>query len=54
VEEINRTESDHIPLKVELIEPQTKKKIDKKSLVKIKRSDWTEEGVKSYQKNCRE
>jgi len=29
-------------------------KSDKKSLVKIERSDLTEERVKSYQENCRE
>jgi len=54
VEERNRTESDHIPSKVELIGPQAIKKSDKKLLVKIKRSDCTEERVKNYQKNCRE
>jgi len=33
---------------------RTIKKSDKKSLVKIERSDWTEERVKSCQENCRE
>jgi len=46
VEERNRTESDHIPLKVELIGQQTINKSDKKSLVEIERSDWR--GVKNY------
>jgi len=41
-------------LKVELIGPQTLKKSDKKSLVKLKKNDWTEEGMKNYQENCRE
>jgi len=34
MEERNRTESDPIPSKVELIGPQTIKKSDKKSLMK--------------------
>lgn len=47
----NRTESDHILMKVELIGPQTNRR-GRKTEVEIKRSNWTEEGVKNYQEKC--
>lgn len=53
VEEHIRTESDHIPLEVELIGLQVRKRKKKNTMIEIKRSDWLEEGVKRYQENCR-
>jgi len=52
VEEGNRTESDHIPLEVDIAGPKTSKKSGRKTVVEIERSDWTEEGARSYQENC--
>ena len=50
VEEDNRTESDHIPLEIELRGSQIREKKDRKETeVEIERSNWTEEGIKSYQ-----
>lgn len=45
-----RTESDHAPLEVKvygLIEMERK---EQKKTIEIERSDWTEEGIKSYEK----
>jgi len=53
VEEGNRTESDHIPLEVEIDGPQTAKKSGRKTVIEIERSDWTEEGTRCYQENCK-
>ena len=55
VKEGNRIESDHIPLEVELRGPQIMEKKDRKETeVEIERSDWTEEGIKSYQEKSKE
>jgi len=48
VEEGNRTESDHIPLEVEIDGPQTAKKSERKTVKEIERTDWTEEGTRCY------
>lgn len=48
VEEGIRTESDHVPLKVELTGQQGKKRRNRDKVIEIERSDWTEEGVKKY------
>jgi len=52
VEEGNKTDSNHIPLKVEIAGPKTSKKSGKKTVIEIERSDWTEKRAKSYQENC--
>lgn len=47
-----RTESDHAPLEVKvygLIEMERK---EQKKTIEIERSDWTEEGIKSYHEKC--
>lgn len=51
VEEGIRTESDHIPLEVELFGPQTEGRSGRKE-VEIERNDWTEEGIKNYHEKC--
>ncbi|XP_018374444.1 PREDICTED: uncharacterized protein LOC108768497 [Trachymyrmex cornetzi] len=54
IEEGNRTESDHIPLEIELMGTRLWEEKDKETEMEIERSDWTEEGVKSYQEKCEE
>lgn len=52
IEEGIKTESDHVPLEVELTGQQRKKRKNRNKVIEIERSDWTEEGVKKYQENC--
>lgn len=53
IQEGNRTESDHIPMEVEVIGPQRNRRREKGTEVEIERSNWTEEGVKNYQEKWR-
>lgn len=52
IQEGNRTESDHIPMEVEVIGLQRNRRREKGTEVEIERSNWTEEGVKNYQEKC--
>lgn len=53
IEEGNRTESDHVPLKVELaVEVEVKIRKKKSDIIVKKNSVWTEEGVRQYYENC--
>ncbi|XP_067209996.1 sperm-associated antigen 17-like [Linepithema humile] len=52
VEKGNRTESDHVPVEVEL-EGREKRKMRKSNMVKIERSIWSEEGVEYYHGKCK-
>lgn len=49
VKEGNRTESDHVPLEVEL-EGKERRKSD---IIVKERSVWTEEGMDYYHSNCK-
>lgn len=53
VKEGIRTESDHLPLEVELIGKQETERRTKKRVIELERNDWTEEGISRYQENCR-
>lgn len=53
MEEGNRTESDHVPLEVEL-EGKGRKKQRKNEIIVKERNVWTEEGVNYYHSNCEE
>jgi len=52
VEEGIRTESDHVPLEVELTGPQVMETERRKKEIELERSDWTEEGRKEYHEKC--
>lgn len=52
VSEDNRTESDHIPLEVEL-EGEGGRKTEKEDIIESERSVWTEEGVEQYHGKCK-
>jgi len=52
VKEGIRTESDHVPLEVELTGPQVMETGRRKKEIELKRSDWTEEGRKEYHEKC--
>lgn len=52
IQEGNRTESDHIPMEVEVIGLQRNRRREKGTEVEIERSNWIEEGVKNYQEKC--
>lgn len=47
----NRTESDHVPLEMELEREESKKRRKKDIIIK-ERSVWSEEGVEHYHKSC--
>lgn len=51
MEEGNRTESDHIPLQMEL-EGTKRRSSQKTDRIKIERSVWTEEGIEHYHGKC--
>ncbi|TGZ50575.1 hypothetical protein DBV15_11466, partial [Temnothorax longispinosus] len=52
VEEGIRTESDHVPLEVELTGLRMIKTGRRKKEIKIERSDWTEGGRREYHEKC--
>lgn len=52
VKEGNRTESDHVPMEVEL-EGKEKRKRKEDNMVKVERSIWSEEGVEYYHGKCK-
>jgi len=48
-----RAESDHMSLEIDLIGPKgISRREEKKTEMEIERSDWTEEGIKSFQEKC--
>jgi len=51
MEEGNRTESDHVPLEVEL-EGASKKRTKRKEQEEVERSVWTQEGIEQYHEKC--
>ncbi|TGZ51728.1 Flagellar attachment zone 1-like protein, partial [Temnothorax longispinosus] len=52
VEEGIRTESDHVPLEVELTGPRVMETGRRKKEMELERSDWTEEGKREYHEKC--
>ncbi|XP_011862183.1 PREDICTED: putative golgin subfamily A member 6-like protein 6, partial [Vollenhovia emeryi] len=52
VEEGTRTESDHVPLEVELLGPRVVETGKGKKEIVVERSDWTEEGRREYHEKC--
>ncbi|TGZ36994.1 hypothetical protein DBV15_12441, partial [Temnothorax longispinosus] len=53
VEEGIRTESDHVPLEVELTGPRVIETERRKKEIDIEKSDWTEDGRKEYHEKCK-
>ncbi|KMQ92549.1 flagellar attachment zone protein 1-like protein [Lasius niger] len=51
IEEGNRTESDHVPLEMELEGTERKEK-RKKEILEVERSIWTEEKIEQYNGRC--
>lgn len=52
VKEGERTESDHVPLEVELEKQKIIVRKQEKMEKEVGRSNWTEEGIESYRRKC--
>ncbi|TGZ47945.1 Axoneme-associated protein [Temnothorax longispinosus] len=52
VEEGIRTESDYVPLEVELTGPRMMQTRRRKKEMELERSDWTEDGRREYHEKC--
>jgi len=51
MKEGDRTESDHVPLEVEL-EGTSRRVLERKDSVEVERTVWTREGVEHYHEEC--